>query len=651
MTTTDIKPVPLSTIDSAHNLKQALSVGLEMLTPPPNRSIDEWARQERKLEDTHAEPGKYNVNRTPYCREIMRLAKRTDVKNAVVIMGSRMGKTMSMQNIAGYYMQDDPSRILHVCQTRENANGEVREEIEDLIKGCKKLARLQITGRGTNQLTKKFLNGAVYKLVWAGSASQLAGMNARIVIVDEYDRVPSNSEGDVLTQAAARSKAYGMSAFVLTTSTPTTGRVETYVHESTGIQHWRVGDGDDIQSPVWLEWQTGTRHEWAVQCPKCFDYFVPRSELLTWVGEDLSDVAESAGLTCFNCGEVLKSEQDKNHLQNNGLFLSPGEYVGEDGKVYGEGVKSPTISLWVSGLLNPWVSFADAAVLLKNAQASRKEKKMIAVINTGFGELYWPTEEKLEWESVRLCESDYKQGTVPEEVQVIYMSCDVQGDRIYWVVRGWNNKRHSWLIDHGELHGPTDELDVWEKLHSLAGTKYAGRPIDMVGVDSGYRSNIVYEFCRRDVRRYKAFKGTGNKSSSILSEKAVQTRTYFKSKADYFGVKYITASDPFFKEGVHACVKRGPSEYKDWHVFKNVDEEYCRQVVAETEILMPSGKSIWKKTGENHYFDCEWIQQAIAEHKRVDLLPDRAAQQSQDQHPTQESRKVRSNWANPRRRY
>lgn len=651
--TTDVKTVPLSSLDSWFNLKHAFAPGIDMLIPPPDRTADTWAEQERKLGTTHAEGGNYRTDRTPYCRDIMRTASRTDVKRAVVIMGSRMGKTMSMQNIAGYYLHDDPSLILHVCQTRENANGEVRREIEEMIRSCKKLSALQITGKGTNQLTKEFMNGGVYKLVWAGSPSQLAGMNARIVIVDELDRVPSNSEGSVLTQAAARAKAYGLSGFVLATSTPTTGKIETYVHKSTGMQHWAVGKEKDIQSAIWREWQHGTRHEWAVKCPKCSDYFVPRFELLTWSGNTTQEAMDSAGLACFKCGEILRDGEDKKFIEENGLFLSPGEYVDDNGEIKGEGVRSPIISHWVSGLMNPWVSFADAAGDWFKAKVSENESDMKAVINTGFGELYSYRAEVMAWEAVKLCEGDYQRGTVPNAAQALYLTVDVQGDRLIWLVRAWNNQLTSWLVDHGEIFGPTDEIEVWDELEKVSNRQYSGRAIDMVGVDSGYRTFIVYDFCLRNLDRYRAFKGIGNKTNKLVDRKVTQATAHFIPKPDRFGVIRINAQDGSFKEFVHSRVKRAVTPYKDWFTFSGVSEDYCRQIVNDVQHFLPSGKTVWEEQGDNHYMDCEWMQRALAEDQGIRHWPD-AVEESVTVKKKSKHKKQQNSWLIPngrRKRY
>jgi len=647
--TSDTQTVPLTEIDSWHNLATELLSICDLLLPPPDRTADIWADQERIIPRGKSEPGPYRTDRTPYCRDIMRDAARTDIARGVYVMGVRMGKSYSLQNIIGWMLYDDPNPALYVCPSRDNANGVVHPEIESMIKACERLnAEYEGKRHGSNKLEKKFKNGGVCRLGWAGSPTQLAGFDAMIVVVDELDRVPYNPEGSVLAQAEARANTFGMSGFVLATSTPSTGSVEAYRHEITGIQHWAKAKDKDVGSAIWREWQNGTRHEWAVPCPHCKEYFVPRFELLKWTGDTMQEAMESAALACFNNGCLIE-EKHKHWMNANGVYLSPGEYVDEAGQVRGHGVQSPTVSRWVSGLMSPWHTFGQAASKWAKAQASQEPAEIRACINTVFGELYAFVGEKMAWEAVKLCASDYKQGTVPQEAQALYLTVDVQGDRLVYVVRAWDNKLNSWLVDHGELFGPTDEEDVWNELEKLTNRRYSGRAIDMVGIDSGYRTSIVYSFCIRDLSRYRAFKGIGNKTTQLLVEKTVQTKTYFKTKADYFGVKRINAQDGYFKEWVQTHVKRGSTDHKDWHTFSDVSEEYCRQIVNDVQQLLPSGKTVWEEQGDNHYMDCEWMQRAMAEYKRIEHLPDPANEPIEQATPhSARGQKVTSNWANPR---
>ncbi len=55
----------------------------------------------------------------------------------------------------------------------------------------------------------------------------------------------------------------------------------------------------------------------------------------------------------------------------------------------------------------------------------------------------------------------------------------------------------AWLIEHGELYGDTDQPDVWNQLSLVLEGGYGDFNITKMLIDTGYRADKVYEFCRR----------------------------------------------------------------------------------------------------------------------------------------------------------
>ena len=323
-----------------------------MLQPPPNRTPDQWADDCRWLPQGSAESGRYRSARTPYCIAVVRACVSTAYKRVVVVMGSQMGKTSSLFTVIGHRFDDDPAPVLYIGPTKSNIEKVIEPKLVEMIRSAPSLNQKFVSSRRHSGKTSKLIGGVYLRLAWAGSPTELASDSAAIVFVDELDKLESNKEGNVFEQAEARTGTYHDGKAVAT-STPTEGSVETYRHLVTGIEHWRVADTEVVQSAIWKLWQSGTRHEWAVPCKHCLEYFVPRLKLLKWAGEgSVTARAKTARLHCANCGGE-HIDTDKRLMNERGHYLAPGQIV-VDGQVTGaaDTADSDTASYWASGLMS-----------------------------------------------------------------------------------------------------------------------------------------------------------------------------------------------------------------------------------------------------------------------------------------------------------
>jgi phage terminase large subunit GpA-like protein len=68
----------------------------------------------------------------------------------------------------------------------------------------------------------------------------------------------------------------------------------------------------------------------------------------------------NAWLECPRCqGTII--DDFKRAMNARGIFVAPGQSIDKDGVITGAALESPTISLWVSGLASPFVTFALSA--------------------------------------------------------------------------------------------------------------------------------------------------------------------------------------------------------------------------------------------------------------------------------------------------
>lgn len=577
---------------------------------------------------------------------IVRAIRAAGYKRVVGVMGAQMGKTDNLLNAIGHRVDDDPVPIIYIGPTRNNVERVIEPRLMALFRSASTLWSKLSKGKASSK-THKNIAGVSVRLGWAGSATELAAQAAGEVYIDERDRMANDvgGEGDPVEQADARHATYPDGTTTVT-STPTVGNVSEEKHPETGLTHWAVADGEDIESPIWKLWQEGTRYEWAWPCPECSEYFVPRFSLLWWP-EDATDrqAARDARMTCPHCGAQIEDKR-KTEMNARGVYVAPGQRVGQDGTVTGEAPESDVASFWVSGLCSPWRSFGDRAAAWIRAVRSGDPTRIQAVLNVGFGELYKTGGDAPDWEQVAELRQGYALGEVPADVQVLTCSVDVQKNRLVYAVRGWASRLTSYLIEAGELWGETEHDAVWGDLSKLLDKQWGDHRIRLMLVDSGYRPgkkfsvpvNQVYSFCRRHAAVAKATKGHDQQDKPV--RKAL-IDVSFGGKVYKRGLELWHLDSDYFKSWVHGRLEWPVDQSGGWHLPHDVTDDYCQQVVAEARTVKPSGKVVWVRIRkDNHFLDCEAMNVAAAHILQLHLLKDLA--QGKSGQPTVRGRRVRS---------
>lgn len=541
-------------------------------------------------------------------------------------------------NTIGWQLDDDPMPIMYIGPTQKNTESISNDRVTKMINNVPSLYDGLAKGQ-KNKVSEKFINGVRLGFGWAGSATELASHPAAKVFIDERDRMGGDveGEGDVNTLADARTATYD--GCVITFSTPLTGHVETEVDRASGLERWKVSD--DLQSPTWALWQEGSRHEWAWPCPSCDKYFIPKFKYLHWPKKaNPNEAYKDAQIVCPHCGE-LHSNDRKEWMNAHGVFVAPNQIIADHRKndlaatlTNDDGVKkvvsfgsflplsdpSPDASFWVSGLCSPWRTYGRRARTFLNAVKSAEPGRIQAAINTGFGELYTVSGDAPDWKSVESQKIDYVEGDVPEDVQKIVMSVDVQKNRLVYVVRGFGFQKESWKLESGELHGDTDKDAVWDALAIYHGTTYNDIPIHRCFIDSGYRAEFVYAFCRKHSLWAFPTKGHDEQDKPL---KSARIDVNIIGKSSKVGLQLWHIDSDFYKSWVHTRVEWGPEVQYGWHLSSDTTEDYCKQIVAEGRTVKPSGKVMWVRLRkDNHFLDCEAMCAACADSLNVDkLLP------------------------------
>lgn len=234
---------------------------------------------------------------------------------------------------------------------------------------------------------------------------------------------------------------------------------------------------------------------------------------------------------------------------------------------------------------------------------------------------------------VRLMErrEDYRPDTIPAGGLLFVGGADVQGHGIYVELVAFGQDRQSWTVAAAYLPGATDnpQAGAWILLDEFTSREFPDahgvlRTLDALGVDSGYRTNQVLEWCRRRPNTYavKGEPGRGRPAISQPQRKSVTKKGKRKRygstmswpvgtwslKAEFYGNLH--------KTGLAAGEPCDPPGYCHFH--KELGEEYFQQITAEYfEQKLIRGKLFeeWKpRRVDNHWLDCRIYAMAMAEH-------------------------------------
>ena len=237
--------------------------------------------------------------------------------------------------------------------------------------------------------------------------------------------------------------------------------------------------------------------------------------------------------------------------------------------------------------------------------------------------------DALDWQEILQRRQPYRMKEVPDGVLRLAMAVDVQKLSLYYTIRGFGSRGRSWLIDRGQLFGPTDDDEVWNALADLMLTPIAGLQIERVFIDSGFRPNKpdggdehkVYEFTRRYPWLVSPTKGRATMSPPYRVSKIEVTS---KGKQASYSINLVWLSTDFFKSLLVSRIRTPLDQPGSFIVPDDIDEDYAKQLVSEVRVVDgATGKPQWvQRSRQNHYLDCEALAMAIGYSLNVQRIPE-----------------------------
>src|SRR5579872_3484276 len=185
-------------------LKLAVSISTlsKTVKAPPRRTADEWARDNRVMPSTSPIPGPFNPDANPYMRPVAWAFAQPCFSRVTFVMGTQMGKSVTMENVCGHRLDEDPTPIMYVAPTAPLLKNTVVPKFMDMILGCESLLKKYRDAASSTFV--KWIGAAKLRFAWAGSPTELAADSAGLILVDEVDRIVNTKEGDTLEIIEAR---------------------------------------------------------------------------------------------------------------------------------------------------------------------------------------------------------------------------------------------------------------------------------------------------------------------------------------------------------------------------------------------------------------------------------------------------------------
>lgn len=517
---------------------------LTTLAPPPQLTISSWADEKRQLSpEASAEPGRWQTSRAEYQRGIMDAVKDPAIETVVIMSSSQVGKTEIINNICGYFIDQDPSPILVLQPTLEMAQTWSKDRFSTMVRDTPAL-RDKIKNPRTrdsgNTILHKIFPGGHITASGANSPASLASRPIRIVLCDEVDRYPpsAGTEGDPVSLAVKRSTTFWNRKIVLV-STPTTkdlSRIEAAYNES-------------------------DRRRFYVPCPKCGEYQFLEWAHVVWE----KDHPETARYLCRKCGEKWTDAQRWGAVRN-GEWRAEAEYNGVAG-----------FHIWEA--YSSWIRLEHTVRSHLSAMGHYERRK--TWVNTVLGETFEEQGDQPEAHILYRRREEYP-AEVPAGGLVLTCAVDVQDDRLEVDVKAYGPGNESWAIEKTVIYGDLVKEGPWKQLDDYLQTEFDHEwgiklRISCTVIDSGgHYTDQVYKFCKgKQGRRIFAIKGANTPGAPLISKPNRSN----KARIPLFSVGTDTA-----KEILYARLKIDEPGNGYMHFPMEYPEEYFDQLTAEKAV-------------------------------------------------------------------
>jgi phage terminase large subunit GpA-like protein len=546
--------------------------------PPPKMTVSEWADGYRFLSsESGAAAGKWRT--LPFQRDIFDAFCDPSVHTVVVMSATQMVKTVLIENALGYIIDRDPGPTLLMVPRDSDADRFSKIRLGPMIRDTACL-RTKVSdvklARITNTLNYKSFPGGHLTIAASGSPGNLAALPIRFLLCDEIDKYPlsSGSEGDPISLALKRQATFWNRKTILCCS-PT-------VDGESRIQKAYVGSD---------------RRQYHVSCPACGKPQVLRWAQVKW-DNSLAAKEERAGTAHYECERCHAAWNDVERWRavEHGHWAASAPFGGVAG-------------FHISELYSPWKKLSEIVVDFLTKKDDPEQLKTF--VNTSLAETFVLRGEAPAADSIYGKREFYEQGVAPAGSLFLTLFVDVQQDRLECEIKGWGRDGQSWSVGADVIPGDTAQQAVWDTLHAVIQQDYAhangGKlPLWAVGIDSGYRPQMVYQFCSRYAQ--PAYGPAGMRLCAVRTvvptkgghawDRAIEGFSAVDAAKKRRGVRILTLGASFLKQAIYDALRlpmpvaggEFPAGY--WH-YPNYEYSWFQGLTSESRVVRDNGKPEW----------------------------------------------------------
>ena len=516
-------------------VKEYQREALQLLCPPEQLSVSEWAEEYRILDaKSAAMPGAWRNSVTPYLVGVMDEFNNYETEEIIFCKPTQIGGTEALQNMIGYIVMQDPAPTMIVYPTDTLAKSISENRLQPMLKATPEIKKK--FDENSSLLELQF-EGMYLSLVGSNSPSGLASKPIRFLMMDEVDKYPgaSNKEADPIKLARERTKTFHNRKIYIT-STPTikSGHI------------WQAKEGSDIEK------------HYFVPCPHCGEYIefafsnirFPKEE-----GMSYADRAELAAYVCQKCGGII-TDNDKHTMLRLGEWRTVRHNTNYARKV----------AFWINTLYSPFVRWSQIAKEFLTSKDDPEEFQNF--VNSWLAEPWEDTKLKTSADLVMERRTDLPGLIVPSWAKMITGGVDVQENSLYWTIRAWGD----FLTSQNIAHGQALSFEEIDKVMNLEYYTEDGVPfiVRLCLIDSGDQTDMVYDFCVLHSDWALPVKGS---SHAQLSHYKLSKINREGSSAN--GMTLVLVDGGKYKDMIAGRMQK-PNGKGSWMVAEDCDEEYAQ---------------------------------------------------------------------------
>lgn len=545
-------------------------------------------------------PGAVNFTERPYLREPLDSLADLTVTDEVFVGPTRIGKTFITRMGLAYTIAGDPAPSLWVDSTIDKAKDISRKEIQPLIEANLVLRSRKPRNRFNYTDTRMLFPAASFTMVGGNSDAGVAGDTVKRVFGNELDkwRGSTEKEAAIAELVRHRTESFEDERKHLWSCTPTLEEMTT-----------------------WRYYLRGDQRLWQCYCPDCWRTHEPQPLIWTestvvWdpaaqITErkwDLRQVKATARYKCARCGSLWTDPMRLLAIRHpSAHYLATA--IGEPG----------WRSHHINGLYGP----------LKSNNVGELAVDFLTSRTTGFHadrQDFWNSRMGMPWRDnvadlsaarFAALECDYLRGEAGPagfRPDLFVLGFDVQSNRLPWVVRAFNWKGESYLVDHGDAATWTD-LDEIQSIYAkkFTCTSYV---IGDINYEDRRAETLEAIYARRD-RGWLGAEGVEKTTELVKLEKANVFLGGRLERAGHYIEKLVISTYDFKVE----LEKRVSGEIRNMFYYrlplvateKDLEEQrqYYTQRLDERRrprkhpVPTKPALEFYSRNKNNHYNDCE----------------------------------------------